>query len=542
MDIFTGRSNTSVCNGGIIGRNNIIKSRTTRSKKFRGDKTLTVLEQEIVELTEEEMDDYLSISLANYQRVTPGEKKKLKGLMAYYAKKPHPFTSCVRDNTKRFGKDRAEKVCAVLKDLIKGTTKWRGEERKKNLSENTLKELFEIDVDDSFYHYIEELSEEEIKEITCEGEVDLSEEREMLLAELFFGPDEAVEEDGLLYKTIFREGTWKYSPGPGQKPIEKPLTVVKEGTSSKDDLIISMTEIKENFEKGAKDTVTVPLDHQNKPNENTGYIKKLKFDVDKEGRNVLKGGFDFTEPDVKQKAKNGSIPGTSGGVVFDYIHKERGDKFGAVLDHVALTPNPWLNGMDPFGMTDVENLQIIGFSEELEGTGGEIEVPEIKGEEKKDETPTLAEKLGLSDDEISARLKAYEDLQKKDRERSIKEKITAWQNEGVNPAVLTEAEKVLMADEGTVALHLSEGGVDKGLTLSDVVDLIVNAQPIVKLSTDRVNDKDQSKDKPADSTEDENNKSDLSQEEKLEVTALMFDEKVVESEAIKKVIAKRDSK
>lgn len=499
-----------------------------------------VAEPEVLELTEEEMDDYLSIALANYQRVTPGEKKKLKGLMAHYAKKPHPFTSCVNDNTKRFGKERAEKICAVLKDLIKGTTKWRGEERKKNLSESTMKELFEINIDDSFYHYIEELSEEDIEDMT--KEVDLSEDRELVLAELFFGPDEAVEEDGLLYKTIFREGTWKYSPGPGQKPVEKPLTVVKDGASSRANLVISMAEIKENFEKGAKDSVTVPLNHDNRPHENTGYIRKLKFDVDSEGRTVLKGGFDFTEPDVRDKAKRGSIPGTSGGVVFDYIHKEKGDKFGAVLDHVALTPNPWLNGMEPFGMADVENLQIIAFSEELEGTGGETKVTEVKDKPEEKVEPTLAEKLGLSEDEITARLKDYEALQKKDKERAIKEKITTWQNEGKNPAVLTEAEKILTADDGAVALHLSEDGAEKSLTLSDVVDLLVNAQPTVKLSEDQVKDKDQSKDKPEDSTDPENKKAELSQEEKLEVTALMFDEKVIESEAVKRVLAKRESK
>jgi len=67
----------------------------------------------------------------NYKMVTPGAKKKLSGLMAHYAKKAHPFTACVNDNTKRFGKDRAERICAVLKDLIRGTTSWRGDDEKK---------------------------------------------------------------------------------------------------------------------------------------------------------------------------------------------------------------------------------------------------------------------------------------------------------------------------------------------------------------------------------------------------------------------------
>lgn len=49
----------------------------------------------------------------------------LRNLIAFYMKKPHPFRACVRDNTKRFGRERAERVCATLKDLGRGTTKWR---------------------------------------------------------------------------------------------------------------------------------------------------------------------------------------------------------------------------------------------------------------------------------------------------------------------------------------------------------------------------------------------------------------------------------
>ncbi len=497
----------------------------------------------ILELTDEQLDDYLMVSLANYQRVTPGERKKLKGLMAYYAKKKHPFTECVRDNTKRFGKDRAERICAVLKDLIKGTTKWRGEEKKAHLSESTLRELFEIDVDDAFYKYIEELTDEEIEAVMADTDIGLSDEDDgRILAELFFGEDDAVEENGLLFKTIFREGTWKYSPGPGQKPIEKPLTVIKAGVSDRDNLVISMDEIKENFEKGVKDNVTVPLNHDNRPHENTGYIRQLKYDTDEQGRAVLKAGFEFTEPDVKEKAKRGSIPGTSGGVLFDYINKEKGDKYRAVLDHVALTPNPWLNDMGPFGMSDdeAENLQILGFSEELEGSGGDNDVSDTK--DKKDEidaTPTLSEKLGLSEDEILARLKGYEDLAKKDKERNIKDRITAWQSEGKTPAVLEVAEKVLMADDGRSSLNLSE---TETLSLSEVAEMFVEASASVKLSDDKVNDKDQSDDKPNDSTELENKKADLSADEKADVASLMFGEGKTEDEAISIVTGKRDSK
>lgn len=58
--------------------------------------------------------------------VGPQARHKLRFLLRYYAKKDHPFTDCVHDNMKRFGPNRTERVCATLKDVIRGTTHWRG--------------------------------------------------------------------------------------------------------------------------------------------------------------------------------------------------------------------------------------------------------------------------------------------------------------------------------------------------------------------------------------------------------------------------------
>lgn len=57
----------------------------------------------------------------------PEKYGPIRSLLAYYAKKPHIFRSCVRDNRKRFG-PRVNNVCAWVKDQIKGTTYWRGKE------------------------------------------------------------------------------------------------------------------------------------------------------------------------------------------------------------------------------------------------------------------------------------------------------------------------------------------------------------------------------------------------------------------------------
>ena len=77
-------------------------------------------------LFDEHFDKNIGMLFSNADRVGPDARHKLRGLLKFYAKKPHPFTACVRDNTKRFGPGRVEKVCAVLKDIIRGTTKWRG--------------------------------------------------------------------------------------------------------------------------------------------------------------------------------------------------------------------------------------------------------------------------------------------------------------------------------------------------------------------------------------------------------------------------------
>lgn len=63
--------------------------------------------------------------------VSASDKKKLSGLLKYYATKAHPFTACYRDQIKHgLSPDHAARRCAVLKDLIKGNTKWRGKEKK----------------------------------------------------------------------------------------------------------------------------------------------------------------------------------------------------------------------------------------------------------------------------------------------------------------------------------------------------------------------------------------------------------------------------
>lgn len=83
------------------------------------------LDVEFDQRLDDAFDLKLDELLASSKNVGPEARRKLRGLLKHYAKKTHPFRACVRDNRKRFG-PRAEAICATLKDIIRGTTRWRG--------------------------------------------------------------------------------------------------------------------------------------------------------------------------------------------------------------------------------------------------------------------------------------------------------------------------------------------------------------------------------------------------------------------------------
>lgn len=591
---------------------------------------------------DEDIEQYLNIALANgfskgTANVSGRDMVKLKGLLAYYAKKKKPFTACFNDQIKHgLSKDHAAKRCAVLKDLIRGTTKWRGKE---NMSENekvdfvlddypendnyieefvdwalnlddetvnmiltsnnnddnegdmtetitqndsawtetgsfkNMKQRIELAlngdaefgseywVDDiqgdralvnerGLQHYVVpfsvtkkgaiELEEKDQWIVLASEDVNLSDSDEMV-AELFFtDAGGEVDSDGLVWKTFLREGTWAYSPGSGTK-LKKPLTIAKSGKSDPDKLIISMAELKRNFDAGVIQHVTVPLSHEDKPHENTGFVKKLRYGKDAEGRTTLEAALDFTEPDIKGKIDRGTIPNVSGGIHFNYIDKEKGRKFTSALGHIALTPKPWLQGMTPFGVNASENLTVVGFSEEpltseniIDEGGVEDNMTTIVEDTN---TDTFLSELGLSEDEVKARLSRYEELEKANKQSRIDEQVRKWQDdEKKSPAVVAAAKEILMADEGVVVLNLSDDGKNESLTASDIVQRLVAASPELNLTDEVITEEEVSGDAPADDATEEL----LSDEVKSEARRLFLYENYSEEDAVAEAI-KRSS-
>lgn len=75
-------------------------------------------------LLTEDIDRKLDV-LLSHSDVSPQARSALRELLKHYAKSPHPFRACVRDNMKRFGPGRTERVCATVVDMIRGTHRWR---------------------------------------------------------------------------------------------------------------------------------------------------------------------------------------------------------------------------------------------------------------------------------------------------------------------------------------------------------------------------------------------------------------------------------
>lgn len=180
--------------------------------------------------------------------------------------------------------------------------------------------------------------------------------------------EKLLEDDrGLIWKTALRTGEWAMSPGPGAKPVAKPL-VVKLRTDAPE-REIGLENLVEAFYSPAMDHVTVPLSHADRVDENTGFVRELRVqeDPNNPGQHVLQAGYDFTEPEIKDKVKRGTIANNSVGVLFNYVRKLDGRKFPQALGHIALTNKPWIGGLTPFGMNadegETEGKEVVYCSE-----------------------------------------------------------------------------------------------------------------------------------------------------------------------------------
>lgn len=172
-------------------------------------------------------------------------------------------------------------------------------------------------------------------------------------------PEEETD-DGLIWAPIARSGMLATRPGPGGEKLDSPLVFIP-GRSNDQRKEIGLQDLCDAFDDKAIEYVTIPLSHENKVLENTGYIKQVKISDSKKipGEKVLLAGHKFTEPDVKGKVERGTIPSRSSGILYDYKNTTTGKVYPVALDHVCLTPKPWMGGMEPYGSADLGDRTIV---------------------------------------------------------------------------------------------------------------------------------------------------------------------------------------
>lgn len=257
--------------------------------------------------------------------------------------------------------------------------------------------------------------------------------------------------DGLVYRNILRTGRWAVSPK-NNLPWN----------DEKDGLVVTrdrLDMLKANFDAGAIEYVMVPDTHN--PDQslvNKGFIRQLDVteDPDRPGEHVLRAGFDFTSDEAKKAVLEGSVAGVSCGIKFDYTRRQDGKTFPAVLHHVALTNQPWIDGLggwDVLAAAEYEVDHVV-----LAGT-----------EEKPDMTETTNEKVetqtdAASEAELAQLREEIATLRAEKMRQEVAAEMQKLQTEKkILPAVLKKAEPILLSakKDETKTMCLADDGKEQ---------------------------------------------------------------------------------
>jgi len=215
------------------------------------------------------------------------------------------------------------------------------------------------------------------------------------MSEIHFATGAVEERDGFVIKEILRTGEWPVIPTSGGL-VQKPLRIIRDGVSSREDGVIAMSELVNHFKAGIPHRVQVPLsdeagqDHKNTTRLNTGFVRDLWI-TDEGDLSKLVAKIEFTEPDVREKTLRGTYDDVSCGIPWQL--KVRGEQYGACLEHVCITNKPFIDGLGPFlALSDDDQhvpVQIAHFGA-LETATEEVEEAETASESAETE-PTTAD-------------------------------------------------------------------------------------------------------------------------------------------------------
>lgn len=180
-------------------------------------------------------------------------------------------------------------------------------------------------------------------------------------------------------KQVLRYGKWKH---PENKDIEFEITPAV------------LSQVVNNFNAGVPVEAPVVLTHTDDPRMKRGRVKS--FVVTKTGLDAI-----MTVDDAELNESLGSeekAPGVSCWLDLNYVHKETGEKLGAVVKHVALVNHPYIEGMEGF-------QAVLSEAEE-----GDTYLPLVYLSEKENKDKKLGGKEMPGKDELIKSLKADHEI------------------------------------------------------------------------------------------------------------------------------------
>ena len=180
-------------------------------------------------------------------------------------------------------------------------------------------------------------------------------------------------EDNKFRKQILKVGKWFHKDANGGV-----LEITKK----------SIDKLVENFKKGILENVFVPLGHSSDPTKNAGKVTEL-IPTEK----GLDAVIEVIDKKVLKKIKDGLITNVSSSVIENYVTKDKGDKVGPVLGHVALVAEPYIKGLAKFMPVSLsDNYDVIELDDEPLTPKKAIKIITDVKEEKKDKEDKVEKK------------------------------------------------------------------------------------------------------------------------------------------------------
>lgn len=140
--------------------------------------------------------------------------------------------------------------------------------------------------------------------------------------------EEAKETNGRYRKMLFRYGTF-IDAMTGEKDLELTKELAEE--------------LKANLEAKAIERVPVPVDHTRDPKANTGELLEIEV-----GDDAAYGILQIRDYDAIYRIDNDLVFDVSVKINWNYIDTETGKEWGAILEHVALINDPYIEHMSGF--------------------------------------------------------------------------------------------------------------------------------------------------------------------------------------------------